>query len=135
MGYVQPHPSLVVMEEASRTQQTRKLRIEEQQDRSFIPDEDQPMSPVDMQQKGSSQQGASVTTINSDSSTNANVSIFGKAGLPAELEHQIVMSIVERVIAMIRCRRGLKAIESFEQVQFLVEYTAWLRAAVAGSSS
>jgi protein-tyrosine phosphatase len=48
--------------------------------------------------------------------------------LPAELEHQIVMSTVERVIAMIRARRGLKAIESFEQVQFLVEYVRWLRA-------
>ncbi|WVN90678.1 uncharacterized protein L203_105920 [Cryptococcus depauperatus CBS 7841] len=46
---------------------------------------------------------------------------------PAELEHQIVMSIVERVIAMIRCRRGLKAIESYEQVQFLARYVASLR--------
>ncbi|WVR00311.1 hypothetical protein IAU59_007454 [Kwoniella sp. CBS 9459] len=50
--------------------------------------------------------------------------------LPAELEHQIVMSIVERVIAMIRSRRGLKAIESFEQVQFLARYVGWLRAEV-----
>ena len=47
--------------------------------------------------------------------------------LPAELEHQVVMSMVERVIAMIRCRRGLKAIESFEQVHFLATYVAWLR--------
>lgn len=47
--------------------------------------------------------------------------------LPLELEHQVVMSIVERVIAMIRSRRGLKAIESFEQVQFLATYTSWLR--------
>jgi hypothetical protein len=45
----------------------------------------------------------------------------------AELEHQVVMSMVERVIAMIRCRRGLKAIESFEQVQFLANYVGWLR--------
>ncbi|OCF32149.1 hypothetical protein I317_07126 [Kwoniella heveanensis CBS 569] len=50
--------------------------------------------------------------------------------LPAELEHQIVMSVVERVIAMIRSRRGLKAIESFEQVQFLARYVGWLRAEV-----
>ncbi|ORY28170.1 protein-tyrosine phosphatase-like protein [Naematelia encephala] len=49
------------------------------------------------------------------------------AVLPAELEHQIVMSIVERAIAMIRSRRGLKAIESFEQVQFLASYIKWLR--------
>ena len=48
--------------------------------------------------------------------------------LPAELEHQICMSMVERVIAMIRSRRGLKAIESFEQVQFLAAYVKWLRA-------
>ena len=39
----------------------------------------------------------------------------------------MVMSIVERAIAMIRARRGLKAIESFEQVQFLVRYVGWLR--------
>ncbi|WWC91524.1 uncharacterized protein L201_006470 [Kwoniella dendrophila CBS 6074] len=52
--------------------------------------------------------------------------------LPAELEHQIVMSIVERVIAMIRSRRGLKAIESFEQVQFLARYVGWLRKEVRG---
>ena len=47
--------------------------------------------------------------------------------LPLEVEHQAVMSIVERVIAMIRSRRGLKAIESFEQVHFLATYTSWLR--------
>ncbi|KAI9634224.1 uncharacterized protein MKK02DRAFT_17453, partial [Dioszegia hungarica] len=51
----------------------------------------------------------------------------------AELEHQIVMSIVERAIAMIRSRRGLKAIESFEQVQFLKVYVGWLRGAGAGA--
>ncbi|KAK4683575.1 hypothetical protein P7C73_g6668, partial [Tremellales sp. Uapishka_1] len=44
-------------------------------------------------------------------------------------EHQITMSIVERAIAMIRSRRGLKAIESFEQVQFLATYVSWLRRA------
>ncbi|WVW85952.1 hypothetical protein I302_107990 [Kwoniella bestiolae CBS 10118] len=52
--------------------------------------------------------------------------------LPQELEHQIVMSVVERVIAMIRSRRGLKAIESFEQVQFLARYVGWLRREVRG---
>lgn len=51
----------------------------------------------------------------------------GQGNLVAELEHRVVMSMVERVIAMIRCRRGLKAIESFEQVQFLAKYVAWLR--------
>ncbi|WRT70404.1 uncharacterized protein IL334_007402 [Kwoniella shivajii] len=72
MGFVQPHPSLLLVESASKRQ-------------------------------------------------------FPNGGLPAELEHQIVMSIVERVIAMIRSRRGLKAIESFEQVQFLAKYVGWLR--------
>jgi hypothetical protein len=47
--------------------------------------------------------------------------------LSAELEHQIVMSMVVRVIAMIRSRRGLKAIESFEQVKFLATYVGWVR--------
>jgi hypothetical protein len=46
----------------------------------------------------------------------------------AEHEHQMIMSTVERVVAMIRCRRGMKAIESFEQVGFLVCYVKWLRA-------
>jgi protein-tyrosine phosphatase len=48
-----------------------------------------------------------------------------------EDERQIVMSIVERVIAMIRSRRGLKAIESMEQVQFLSTYVTWLRECTA----
>lgn len=42
-------------------------------------------------------------------------------------ERAIVMSIVERSIAMIRSRRGLKAIETMEQVQFLATYVTWLR--------
>lgn len=46
-------------------------------------------------------------------------------------ERAVVMSMVERVIAMIRCRRGLKAIESMEQVQFLSTYTTWLRECAA----
>lgn len=44
-----------------------------------------------------------------------------------EEERAIVMSIVERSIAMIRSRRGLKAIETMEQVQFLATYVTWLR--------
>ncbi|WVQ84882.1 hypothetical protein IAT38_007045 [Cryptococcus sp. DSM 104549] len=80
MGFVQPHPSLTIVEDAA----IRHAQSQKQNRRT-------PLAP------------------------------------PAELEHQIVMSIVERVIAMIRCRRGLKAIESFEQVQFLTRYVAWLR--------
>ncbi|KAK8853064.1 hypothetical protein IAR55_003765 [Kwoniella newhampshirensis] len=74
MGFVQPHPSLAIVEDAAKRQRRSS--------------QDPP---------------------------------------PAELEHQIVMSVVERVIAMIRCRRGLKAIESFEQVMFLARYVGWLR--------
>ncbi|WWC64387.1 uncharacterized protein I303_106997 [Kwoniella dejecticola CBS 10117] len=86
MGFVQPHPSLALVESAARNK--------------------------------------SKTTTSSTVPTSAAASA---PPIPAELEHQIVMSVVERVIAMIRSRRGLKAIESFEQVQFLAKYVSWLR--------
>lgn len=89
MGFVQPHPSLVIVEEAARQRYNLIHGI----------------SP----------------------SSNSSTPIAPSAAIPAELEHQIVMSMVERVIAMIRCRRGLKAIESFEQVAFLMRYVGWLR--------
>lgn len=89
MGFVQPHPSLVIVEEAAR-------------------------------QRYNLTHGISPTP-------NSSTSVAPSAAIPAELEHQIVMSMVERVIAMIRCRRGLKAIESFEQVAFLMRYVGWLR--------
>jgi len=34
---------------------------------------------------------------------------------------------VERVIAVLRRRRSLKAIETYEQVRWLMEYVGWLR--------
>lgn len=89
MGFVQPHPSLVIVEEAARQRYNLTYGI----------------SPT----------------------PNSSTSVAPSAAIPAELEHQIVMSMVERVIAMIRCRRGLKAIESFEQVAFLMRYVGWLR--------
>lgn len=46
---------------------------------------------------------------------------------PAERENARVMSTVERVIYLIRRRRSIKAIETFEQVNFLATYVAWLR--------
>lgn len=49
-------------------------------------------------------------------------------------DRAIVMSIVERAIAMIRSRRGLKAIETMEQVQFLATYVTWLRENIALST-
>lgn len=51
-----------------------------------------------------------------------------------EEDRAIVMSIVERAIAMIRSRRGLKAIETMEQVQFLATYVTWIRENIALSS-
>lgn len=51
-----------------------------------------------------------------------------------EADRAIVMSIVERAIAMIRSRRGLKAIETMEQVQFLATYVTWIRENIALSS-
>ena len=89
MGFVPPHPSLVVVEEAAHRQAQAHAHA-----RGRDRGKTQPV----------------------------------KVEIPAELEHQIVMSIVERVIAMIRSRRGLKAIESFEQVQFLASYVRWIRA-------
>ena len=91
MGFVAPHPSLAIVEEAAIRQARQVNRHNAKHSNATIPVE-----------------------------------------LPAELEHQIVMSIVERVIAMIRSRRGLKAIESFEQVQFLASYVRWLRAGMRG---
>jgi hypothetical protein len=44
-----------------------------------------------------------------------------------ECENARVMSTVERVICLIRLRRSFKAIETFEQVNFLASYVAWLR--------
>jgi protein-tyrosine phosphatase len=45
----------------------------------------------------------------------------------AVCENARVMSTVERVICLIRRRRSIKAIETFEQVNFLASYVAWLR--------
>lgn len=50
---------------------------------------------------------------------------------PMDEENAITMSMVERAIAMIRSRRGLKAIESMEQVRFLAQYVSWLRESAA----
>jgi protein-tyrosine phosphatase len=37
------------------------------------------------------------------------------------------LQMVERAIAIVRRRRSIKAIETFEQVKFLVEYVEFLR--------
>lgn len=37
------------------------------------------------------------------------------------------LALVERVIAVVRRRRSIKAVETYEQVRFLCEYVEWLR--------
>ena len=106
MGFVPPHPSLSLIEEAAHRQAHEKAQMAQAQ-----------IDAAAMQV--SAGQGASVQ--------NGDATVV-QADIPAELEHQIVMSIVERVIAMILSRRGLKAIESFEQVQFLAIYVKLSRA-------
>lgn len=39
-----------------------------------------------------------------------------------------VVALVQRVISVIRKRRSIKAIETYEQVKFLVDYVEFLRA-------
>ncbi len=167
MGYVQPHPSLVIMEEAARRSLSERHQRPSQvqggaQDQNKTnsnnnthKDAQFKIGHKDHQTVSTSSWISSITpgksqsssspemTSSSSSSLDSNPTSTGlgldicsstNGDIPAELEHQIVMSIVERVIAMIRSRRGLKAIESFEQVQFLVKYTAWLRASVRASA-
>ena len=100
MGFVPPHPSLSLIEEAASRQAHERAQLAHTNG---------------SQAQTQGQPGLADSPVVPD--------------IPAELEHQIVMSIVERVIAMIRSRRGLKAIESFEQVQFLASYVKWSRAA------
>ena len=44
-----------------------------------------------------------------------------------EDEEERDRSVVESVISVLRRRRSLKAIETYEQVRWLVEYVGWLR--------
>ena len=45
------------------------------------------------------------------------------------------IQMVERVISVVRRRRSVKAIESFEQVLFLVEFVEYLRSRGRGQDS
>ena len=169
MGYVQPHPSLSVVEQRALEQararereravqaqyqhqqrQEQQLELQRQSSApvskgykgfSLFPRSSssssnastplnplsQSKTPVGSTTPGSAPMGSAIASFQNTATSPPNP-ISTSAAIPAELEHQIVMSTVERVIAMIRARRGLKAIESFEQVQFLVEYVRWLRA-------
>jgi hypothetical protein len=45
------------------------------------------------------------------------------------------LELVERAIAVVRRRRGVKAIETYEQVRFLVEFVEHLKAASSAPKS
>ena len=47
-----------------------------------------------------------------------------KVAGPAHLD---ALHLVEKVIAVMRRRRSIKAIETYEQVRFLLEYVEFLR--------
>lgn len=128
MGYVAPHPSLSMIEDAALARVREAKGETEVHSDTDIDIDTNPASPVTSQPKtATALPGEGPTRSISTDHVKQAYSPCTERGIPAELEHQIVMSIVERVIAMIRSARGLKAIESFEQVQFLVSYTAWLR--------
>lgn len=42
--------------------------------------------------------------------------------------------LVEKVIAVVRRRRSVKAIETYEQVRFLVEFVEWMRRVEGGNT-
>lgn len=58
------------------------------------------------------------------SSTSVSVTREEKERRRGEVEDY---ATVERVIAVLRRRRSLKAIETYEQVRWLMEYVGWLR--------
>jgi len=43
------------------------------------------------------------------------------------------MDLIERVVRVVRRRRSLKAIETYEQVRFLIDFVEFLRASESGS--
>lgn len=46
---------------------------------------------------------------------------------PDEARDQDTIAFVEKVIALVRRRRSMKAIETYEQVEFVVDYVDHLR--------
>lgn len=44
-----------------------------------------------------------------------------------KVQDQDTVAFVEKVIALVRRRRSMKAIETYEQVEFLVNYVNYLR--------
>jgi hypothetical protein len=131
MGYVAPHPSLGIVEEAAFSRSLGSS-VSPKPASSPVSTSSKDNSKTQSQSSSKSNARSEPSPLTSTGSQNTQVAGRNTTPIPAELEHQIVMSIVERVIAMIRSRRGLKAIESFEQVQFLVSYTAWLRRVTRG---
>lgn len=60
-------------------------------------------------------------------STEVLPSASGAPQSPLQIRRD-TLQLLERVISLIRGRRSLKAIETFEQVRFLAEYVEYLRA-------
>lgn len=162
MGFVQPHPSLALVEEraleqarvktqepsASRERKGTASSLSSSSGgvikgyKNFIFPHSRSASTPDLSSTRERAADMSGTAADSGAQASANATATAAAAaaaaaraIPAELEHQLVMSTVERGIAMLRARRGLKAIESFEQVQFLVEYVRWLRAGSMAAQS
>ena len=54
---------------------------------------------------------------------------------PAEQTSQQTLRLVERLISVVRRRRSLKAVETYEQVKFLVEYVEFLKNQAASRTS
>lgn len=124
MGFVQPHPSLLLAEQSNKRIQSQSSTILPQ-----VPPTSTTSNKTGISFFSSTPKTVSIPPTTSTISTAAVTPELQVNGEKVkELEHQIIMSIVERVVAMIRSRRGLKAIESFEQVQFLAVYVGWLRA-------
>ncbi|KAL7418272.1 hypothetical protein Q5752_006728 [Cryptotrichosporon argae] len=146
MGFVQPHPSLALAEQAARVQPSPALSPSA----PFLPPSPfisaaaarPPPSPLRASTVASPDMSGTASAPASTCATPSSPAAQGAPSSPAGyatttsprlspaqalLEHQITMSVVERAVAMIRARRGLKAIESYEQVQFLCMFVAWTR--------
>lgn len=48
-------------------------------------------------------------------------------GWSSDVVRRDTLQLVERVIGVVRRRRSVKAVETYEQVKFLVEYVDYLR--------
>lgn len=71
------------------------------------------------------------TDVAADAPTNAAVEahlekLRGRKAAPLAIRHD-TLRLVERAINLTRRRRSMKAVETYEQVRFLVDYVEFLR--------